>query len=35
MKFQSVSLSIFTFMLSEMVQYTQKRVNGIHELEKK
>ena len=35
MKLQTVSLSAFALMLSEMVQYTQKRVNGIQELEKK
>ncbi|OZJ06404.1 hypothetical protein BZG36_00669 [Bifiguratus adelaidae] len=30
-----VSLSAFTFLFSEVLQYTQKRVNGIQDLEKK
>src|ERR1700733_11990396 len=30
-----VSASAFTFMFSEIVQYTQKRVNGINDLERR
>ena len=30
-----VSLSAYAFLFSEIVQYTQKRVNGINDLEKR
>ena len=33
-KNQQVSLSAFTFLFSEMIQYSQNRVGGISELEK-
>ena len=33
--YQKVSLSAQTFLFSEMLQYAQKRVNGIQDLERK
>ncbi|TFK76673.1 TRAPP I complex [Pluteus cervinus] len=34
-RFAEVSLSSFAFLFSELVQYTQKRVNGINDLERR